>query len=79
MDGKLCLWDVHRSTCKDIRSHMGSITKVIADPIYDVAFSAGYDGDVPCHCFVIYFTKFQAKYTRTDLASLQEGQDGIQR
>lgn len=46
MDGKLCLWDTSRATCVDIRSHFGSITKVLTDPQQDLALSSGYDGKV---------------------------------
>jgi WD40 repeat protein len=51
MDGKLCLWDANRSSCVEIRSHFGSITKAIADANTNVGFSAGYDGKIYSYSF----------------------------
>lgn len=46
MDGKLCLWNEARSSCVDIRAHVGSVSKVLADEDTDLAYSCGYDGKI---------------------------------
>lgn len=46
MDGKLCVWGADRRTCVDLAGHGKSVTKVLADKQYNVAFSCGYDGKV---------------------------------
>lgn len=50
MDGRLCLWELDRRTCRDIAQetpsvHEGSISKLFADPQSLAMLSCGYDGN----------------------------------
>jgi WD40 repeat protein len=51
MDNKLCLWNTSRTTCTELmQGHERSVSKVIADSIYNVALSC-YDGNVMAWAF----------------------------